>query len=339
MTIAEKIDLNNQVVPLLPTLGPVGKLASVGLAIPGQWLGLQHKLQDVTANAVEMGMKVNHEKTKAISFNMTKTYQAIPMISATEGQSLMLVQELRLLGILFDHELTWWPMVRDICSRSRAKIWSLLRLREAGAELQILTASYCMRVRTILEYAVPVWGGLLNGQQALVLEEVQRLACLVMLGGQASSYAQNLSKLELPRLSTRREELTRNFTIGCYKSSKHRWWFKPTTVPTRPTRHTPPRFQVPDFNTLGSPFHVYTNILNSITDTKWSELNLPLPTESEFKKNLQLNGMYCDKQIGLNQLLVHPLHTEAVQVQAHGHNGTQTHLQVVVAQEPITINH
>ena len=139
-----------------------------------------------------------------------------------DEQPLMLVQELCLLGILFDHELAWWPIVRDICSRSRAKIWSLLRLREAGAELQILTASYCMRVRTILEYAVPVWGGLLNGQQALALEEVQRLACLVMLGGQASSYAQNLSKLELPRLSTRREELTRNFAIGCYKSSKHR---------------------------------------------------------------------------------------------------------------------
>ena len=157
------------------------------------------------------------------------------MISAEQGQPLLLVNEIRLLGLIFDQELTWWPMVRDLVSRSRAKVWSLLRLREARAELEILTTTYCVRVRSILEYAAPIWGGLLNGLQVFALEEVQRLACLVILGGQASSYIQNLVKLQLPKLSIRREEITREFAVKCYKSNLHRWWFKPPPPPPHPT--------------------------------------------------------------------------------------------------------
>ena len=59
-SMAEVIDLDKQVVPLLPTLGPVGRMASDGLAIPGQWIHLQHKLKDVTDSASAMGMLVNH---------------------------------------------------------------------------------------------------------------------------------------------------------------------------------------------------------------------------------------------------------------------------------------
>ena len=140
------------------------------------------------------------------------------MISANEGEPLLLVHELRLLGIKFDQELTWWPLTSDLVTRSRAKVWSILRPREAGVNLEVLKVNYCVRVRSILEYAAPIWGGLLNGLQCHALEEVQRLACLIILGGQASSYEKNLLKLELPTLSSHRSQLTRDFAFGCYRN-------------------------------------------------------------------------------------------------------------------------
>ena len=50
---------------------------------------------------------------------------------------------LRLLGLVFDERLSWWPLVRDIVSRYRAKLWGLVRLRDAEASLDVLLANYC----------------------------------------------------------------------------------------------------------------------------------------------------------------------------------------------------
>ena len=98
---------------------------------------------------------------------------------------------MRLLGLVFDERLTFWPLVNDITSRARNKIWELLRLREAGAPIDILKINYCTRVRNTLEYGSPVWGGLLSGIQEKAIEDIQLLAFQVILGSQSSSYSAN----------------------------------------------------------------------------------------------------------------------------------------------------
>ena len=57
--IATPIRVDHDCVPLLPTEGPHGRLASCGLGIPGSWLQLQHRIRDVDANAQAIGMKLN----------------------------------------------------------------------------------------------------------------------------------------------------------------------------------------------------------------------------------------------------------------------------------------
>ena len=49
--IATPVYLDRSCVPLLPTLGPHGKLSSCGLGIPGAWLPLQHRVRDVNRHA------------------------------------------------------------------------------------------------------------------------------------------------------------------------------------------------------------------------------------------------------------------------------------------------
>ena len=86
---------------------------------------------------------------------------------------------------------------------------------------------YIARVRSVIEYGAQIYGFLLNGRQSDELEQLQVKCCQIILGANSRSYEKNLAALELPRLSTHREVLMKDFAISCYRSSVHRWWFSP----------------------------------------------------------------------------------------------------------------
>ena len=90
-------------------------------------------------------MQVNIKKTNVIIFNLTKKLQCIPFCSLVDGEPLPVVSEMRLLGMILDDRMSWWPLVQDIIKRSKAKLWSLLKLREAGAAEVQLHALYSPR--------------------------------------------------------------------------------------------------------------------------------------------------------------------------------------------------
>ena len=221
---------------------------------------------------------------------------------------------MRLLGLVFDERLTFWALVNDITSRARNKIWGLLRLREAGAPIDILKINYCTRVRNTLEYGSPVWGGLLSGIQEKEIEDIQLLALQVIMGSQSSSYTTNLKRLELSRLKERRQRLTLNFAISAYRSHKHRSWFKPTPPPPKCTRDKSPRFIVPSYHTSrsdGIPLSVFARVLNEISDEEWSRLDLPPPNSCTSKPNLQLSEL-CLSTRNTNESPTHVSQTSVV---------------------------
>ena len=161
----------------------------------------------------------------------------------------------------------------------------------------------------MLEYGCQVWGGLLSGLQASKIEHIQILALQVILGAESSSYTTNLLKLDLPRLSVRREDLTLRFAIATLRDPKHNWWFTPTPTNDKNTRHLPdhpfktPRFVVPSFRTArseGMPIAVYSRALNELTDTEWKDFNLPAPNECKTHNNFQLSSLYSFELNGRN---------------------------------------
>ena len=132
-------------------------------------------------------------------FNPAHTRQAVPFISLIDGAPLPVVKEMRLLGLVLDCGLTWWPMITDIANRCKPKIWSLIKLREAGAAIPQLLTLYTARVRSTCEYGCQVYGGIINASQSNVLEDIQTRCCQIILGERSSSYAANLEILELDR--------------------------------------------------------------------------------------------------------------------------------------------
>merc|ERR1712208_119518 len=57
--VASVVYLDQDCVPLLPTLGPHERFDGCGLGIPGMWFPLEHRLRDMEKNVKSIGMKIN----------------------------------------------------------------------------------------------------------------------------------------------------------------------------------------------------------------------------------------------------------------------------------------
>ena len=58
------------------------------------------------------------------------------------------------------------PLVEDIKKRACAKLWSLVKMREAGASTQQLATVYTALVRNGIEHGAQVYGCLLYASQS-----------------------------------------------------------------------------------------------------------------------------------------------------------------------------
>ena len=120
-------------------------------------------------------MLLNEQKTKLIVFNSHDACQAIPFVALDEGEPLQCVDKFRLLGVIFDHNLTWWGLINDIEDRVRKKVWAFLKLRESGATVEDLKCMYIARIKATIE--VQVFVCLIGGVKEKRLEFIQLHFC------------------------------------------------------------------------------------------------------------------------------------------------------------------
>ena len=115
------------------------------------------------------------------------------------------------------------------------------RLKGYGADQDDLMDVYHKQVRSILEYAVPVWHSSITGEERLQIERVQKSAFHIILGDQYSSYRSALKALKSDTLFERRRKLCIKFANKSVKSPKFSKWFKPY-VPRTPLRNAKPNY-------------------------------------------------------------------------------------------------
>ena len=201
----------------------------LGYAIPSDSLMLQHVLDDLNKYAVAHSMVLNTKKTQCIAFNSTHKYQFLPRLNLPGSCDIVTVKSTRLLGVMLDSKLSWWPLVNDVCTRAKSKLWALIRMKELGACTPQLLATYKARVRSITEYAAPLFCGLLNQEQMDALELVQKRAVAIVLGREYTTYERACELLQLESLQQRRLELTTRFAVKAAANPRHSSWFKKTS--------------------------------------------------------------------------------------------------------------
>ena len=135
---------------------------------------------------------------------------------------------MKLIGVILNSDLTWKDKTDYITRRAYSKLWMIRRLKVLGASNKQLRDVYMKQVRSILEFAVPVWSGSITKEEDNRIERVQKSFCAIVLGKRYydTSYKLALRKLNLNMLSERRLTITKSFAEKSSSHPKFQNWFK-----------------------------------------------------------------------------------------------------------------
>ena len=145
------------------------------LILPPENNPLQYILHQAETFMNENKMVINKKKTQVIMFSRSRTLDFPPELTFSDGTLLSSVSEMKLLGVYITDDLKWKRNTEFIVSKARQKIWMIRRLIPFKLTSHELFDVYCKEVRSILEYAVPVWHSGLTLKQSANIEAVQKL--------------------------------------------------------------------------------------------------------------------------------------------------------------------
>ena len=118
------------------------------------------------------------------------------------GNDIERVSSYKLLGVYISNDLKWNQHVEYIVKRANKRLYALRLLKKSGLPHTDLVQIYCSLIRSVVEYASPVWAALPDYLSDL-LEAVQRRALRIIFPD--NSYEESLAFSALPTLSQRRD--------------------------------------------------------------------------------------------------------------------------------------
>ena len=117
---------------------------------------IEEYLRVVEEYSAQTGMKLNKQKTAAVSFDFSKSKVVFHgnSIVLDQNNHITLQHEVKLLGFMIDENLTLHSFVRQRRRAGMAALWGLKRLRANGMNNEHLKTSYEAYVRSSTEYAI-----------------------------------------------------------------------------------------------------------------------------------------------------------------------------------------
>ena len=106
----------------------------------------------------------------------------------------------------------------------------LRRLKKFDLNEMLLKDFYEKEIRSIVEYAVPIWSSGITLQQSKSIEKIQQLAFSIILNNWTLSYYVKCTLLESEPLFFRRKDISLSFSLRTAKSQKHSFFRKKEAV-------------------------------------------------------------------------------------------------------------
>ncbi|XP_015749855.1 PREDICTED: uncharacterized protein LOC107329704 [Acropora digitifera] len=131
--------------------------------------------------ANQRNMRLNEKKCKEMVISFLK-YQPSPMLPMfLNGAAIVRVSSFKLLGVKSSNDLSWNNHCDKILKKACKHLYALRSLKAAGLNQKDLVLVYCSLVRSVVEYASPVWAALPIYLQDM-LKVVQKKALYIIFG-------------------------------------------------------------------------------------------------------------------------------------------------------------
>ena len=150
---------------------------------------------------------INTDKTKEMLFSFGKPPAIDPLI--INGVEIERVNETKLLGVMITDDLKWDTHIDYINKKASKRLYFLRRLKRSGLDSRELIVLYVSMIRSVLEYACPVWSTCLTVGLSDTLESIQRRAFHII--DSSLTYQEACVKFRMQTLKERREDICAKF--------------------------------------------------------------------------------------------------------------------------------
>ncbi|XP_043264231.1 uncharacterized protein LOC122404362, partial [Colletes gigas] len=227
---------------------------------------LQETLNQLSTFSLNTGFKFSESKSTAIIFNRSSTVQDKPRLFLG-NRILSVVNQVKILGLMFDSKLTWIPHIKQI-KETCANIMKAIASKTWGADFKILISTYKALIRSKLDYGSVVYSPA-KLTTLKKLETIKNSAARIATGAFCTSPVVGLlSEANLPPLDYRRMQLTLSYTLTTASS------------PCNPTKEIifSKKFTHLFNNRIKSPKPINIRIANI-----FEQLHIPLPNIFQIK--------------------------------------------------------
>ena len=162
---------------------------------------LQSDLNTIERWTVNNNMKLNGKKCKEMIVSFARSENDIPRL-LIDGLPLDLVPSFKILGLTMDNKLKWQDNTEALVKKASKRLYIIRILQRCGLPPNDLLLVYFSMVRSILEYACPVWHTMLPKCLKDKIEKVQKRAFRIIYPTRDYEYALNIAQCK--RLDDRR---------------------------------------------------------------------------------------------------------------------------------------
>ena len=151
-----------------------------------------------------------------------------------------------------------------------SRLWAVSRLKSSNVSKDDIFYFYTMKIRSVLEYASPVFFSMLTNQNIADIERIQKIVLKVILGHEYVDYDTACKIMSTTTLHARRKQLALRFALSCLGSQQHRHLFKQRRSTYYELRNIK-SFELPQCFThryASSPIPAMINLLNEYCERK-----------------------------------------------------------------------
>ena len=275
-SVQESVDLTTSLATKIDRSGPLPYWESSGKVLPNENTCMQSEINNIKQLSDAREMVLNPDKTKLMIINFTHNHQFQSQLSIPQSSSkIELCFETKLLGYWLTVDMKPARHVQHILKTCYSRLWAISRLKSAGVSDDDIFYFYSMKIRTVLEFAAPVFSSMLTERDKDDIERIQKIVLKVILSDDYSSYSQACSKMNTTTLENRRKNLSLRFALSCFENPQHKHMFKQRNAPYYNIRNLK-SFEEPQCHSdryFSSPLPYLTRLLNEYFKKKPANTN------------------------------------------------------------------
>ena len=172
---------------------------------------MQESADRVSQCVKDLRMKLNPAKCKEMLICFQRSLPDIPNI-LIEDKQLKRVSTYKLLGVHISNDLTWNNHIDYLSKKAAKRIYFIRQLKRAGVAVRELVHIYVASIRSVIEYAAPVWFFSAPAYLIDQLEAIKRRVLKIILP--EYKYSDALHTASIPTVHARLQTISMNYFKG-----------------------------------------------------------------------------------------------------------------------------